>query len=587
MVEQILIGMLLLSAIGLFLWGRWRHDVVAFLVLITAVVLGLVPTDEAFLGFGHPAVITVALVLALSKALEASGLINMLARRVTYLTRTPLANIILLTTLGAFLSAFMNNVGALALLMPLAMQTARNPSLVLMPLSFGTILGGMMTEIGTPPNIIIAAYREKALGAGYGMFDFTAVGGPVALIGVFFLVVIGWRLIPKGRQSAKKVSSMLVGANYVTEVLIPEDSPSVGKTVRQLERSVDNDALVLGIVRHGQRLMGMLRSAILRTGDVLLVRADQSSMNSLVENAGVKLAENRKIAPEQLRSDEIGLLEVVVSPGGKLVRRSAKDLRLHSRYGVNLLAISRHEHRFDERIGQAKLEAGDVVLVQGEQEVLRETMVGLGGIPVAQQGLRPPMKQWRGLPAVVFALAIAAVTFGLMPIQIAFAVAVTALVLLGSITAREIYETVDWSVIILLGALIPLGNALDATGAIDTLAAVIIKQEAALPVWVMIATLMAITMALTNLMNNAATAIVMAPLGLAVAAQLGVDADPFLMAVAIGASSAFLTPIGHQNNVLIMSAGGYKFSDYWRMGLPLQVLILVLSVPMILGVWGG
>jgi di/tricarboxylate transporter len=587
MTDQLLLGGLLLLAIALFLWGRWRHDVVAFVILIAAVVLGLVPSDEAFLGFGHPAVITVALVLAMSKALEASGMINALARRVTYLTRTPFANIVLLTALGAFLSAFMNNVGALALLMPLAMQTARNPSLVLMPLSFGTILGGMMTEIGTPPNIIIAAYREKALGAGYGMFDFTAVGGPVALMGVLFLVVIGWRLIPKGRQSAKKVSSMLVGANYVTEATVPDASPSVGKTVRQLERSVDNDALVLGIVRHGQRLLGMLRSAILRSGDVLILRADQSSMNSLVENAGLELVGQSKVAAEQLRSDEIGLLEVVVSPGGKLARRSAKDLRLHSRYGVNILAISRHEHRFDERVGQACLEAGDVILVQGEQEVLRETMIGLGGIPVAQQGLRPPMKRWRGLPAVVFALAIAAVTIGLLPIQIAFAVAVAVLVVLGTITAREIYETVDWSVIILLGALIPLGNALDTSGAIDTLAMEIIKQESSLPVWALIATVMAITMALTNLMNNAATAIVMAPLGLAIAAQLGVDADPFLMAVAIAASSAFLTPIGHQNNVLIMGAGGYRFGDYWRMGLPLQVLILVTSVPMIIWVWGG
>ena len=386
MFDQIFLGILLTGAIVLFLWGRWRHDVVAFMVLVVAVLGGVVPTSEAFMGFGHPAVIMVALILVISKALEASGLIDILAKRIAYITRTPFANLALLTIMGAILSGFMNNVGALALLMPLAMQTSRKPAQVLMPLSFGTILGGMLTEIGTPPNIIIAAYREQATGEEFHLFDFSPMGGVITIAGVLFLILIGWRLIPQNREGTKRVANLLKGVGYITEASVPAESQSIGKSVRQLERSVDNEALVVGIIRGGRRLLGALRREILCEGDVLIFRAEETALHRLVESADLTFVVGPHLEMENtLYSDDVILQEVVIKPNSRLVGSTVKDIGLRKRFDLNLLAIARHGERVDDRIGRAVLAAGDVLLVQGDKANLTERMISLGCLPLAQR----------------------------------------------------------------------------------------------------------------------------------------------------------------------------------------------------------
>jgi len=583
---QILISLIFLTALLLFFWGRWRHDVVAFLALVVAVIVGVVDLDDAFSGFGHPAVITVATVLAISRALQISGVIDIIAKYFAGIAASPLANLALLTIVGAVLSAFMNNVGALALMMPLAMQTARSPTQVLMPLSFGTILGGMMTEIGTPPNIIIATYRRDITGYGFELFDFAPLGVPIAVVGVGFLVVLGWRLIPKGRRGGKTPAEILEGAMYLTEAKVEKNSRAIGKTVRQLERMVDNEALVIGIIRQGFRHLGRVRDMALEEGDIAILRTESSAFHKLLEIADMSLVGDAKIGLDTLRSDEVALQEFVIMPGARLEGRSARDVRLTERYGVNMLGVARQGERIIVRLGHVRFHAGDVLLIQGEKDTLQDTMVTLGCVALAERGLRPVHRRRRRfLPLAIFAIAIVATSVGLLAVQISFSAAIVTMVMLELISPREVYESIDWSVIVLLGALIPLGAALEHTGVTLVLADWIIGSADLFPVWAILGFVMVLTMALTNLINNAATAVMMAPIAVAIAVRMGVNIDPFLMVTAIAASSAFLTPVGHQNNVLIMGPGGYRFGDYWRMGLPLQILIVVLTVPLVMIVW--
>ncbi len=582
---QILISIILGGALLLFLWGRWRHDVVAFLALIVAVGFGVVEIDEAFSGFSHPAVITVATVLVISRALQLSGVIDIAAKHIAGIADNPLAYLTLLTIVGAVLSAFMNNVGALALMMPLAMRTARSPSQILMPLSFGTILGGMMTEIGTPPNIIIAAYREEASGQAFGLFDFSPVGVPLAFVGLAFLVVFGWRLIPKGRRGGKTLGEIREGAKYITEAQVDKGARAIGKTIRQLERMVDNEAMVIGVIRHGFRRLGRVRDITLEENDIVILRTQSTAFHKILEDADMSLIGDSKADEDTQPLDDITLLEFVVMPGARIDWRSARELKLSSRYGVNMLAVARQGETIEQRLGHIQLRAGDVLLMQGDKETLQETMSMLGCIPLAERGLQPIRRRKRFLPFVIFAAAIAATSLGLMPVQISFSAAVIALVLFELISPREIYDSIDWPVIVLLGSFIPLGAALESTGVTDVLAQWVVGVSGHVSVWGILTMVMILTMALTNLINNAATAVMMAPIAVQIATQINVNSDPFLMATAIAASSAFLTPIGHQNNVLVMGPGGYRFGDYWRMGLPLQILIVALGVPLILLVW--
>ena len=405
--QQLTISLILAGALILFLWGYWRHDVVAFLALVIAVIIGVVPVATAFSGLGHPAVITVACVLVISRALQNSGALEVAARYTAGIASNPIANMAMLTIVGAVLSAFMNNVGALALMMPLALQTSKSPSQVLMPLSFGTILGGMMTEIGTPPNIIISAYRKEMAGESFGMFDFSPVGLPVALLGVIFLVTVGWRLIPTNRKGNKTAAELLEGAEYLTEAQVIRGSKSIGKTIRQFERLVDNEALVIGIIRHGYRQVGRIRDKVLQEGDIAILRTDSSAFHKLVEVAEMQMVGDVTVGVDTLRSDEIALQEFVIMPGARLDRRSTRELQLTARFGINLVAIARQGESINERLGHARLRPGDVLLMQGEADSLQETMASLGCIPLAERGLRPIRKRKRLLPVAIFAAAIA------------------------------------------------------------------------------------------------------------------------------------------------------------------------------------
>jgi len=587
--DQILLFGLLLFVFAFLIWGHWRYDLVAFVALIAALLLGLVPKEEAFSGFGHPATIIIALVLIVSRGLSNSGAIELIARQVSRFAVSLQAHIAAMAGIGAALSAVMNNVAALAMLMPVDIQAAakakRSPALTLMPLSFASILGGLITLIGTPPNIIIAEFRQSALGESFGMFDFTPVGLACAVVGVLFVALVGWRLLPAGRVGKDSAGELLDISGYIAELHVPEGSPAIGRRVRDLDQVAEqNDVAVLGLVRRGQRLPGQARWTAIRGGDVLVVDAVPEAMDKFVGALKLNYSSKGKDT-SPLSSEDMSLWEVVVPEGARVTGRTAYTLQLQYRHRVTLLGVSRQGKQFRERVRHLPIEAGDVLLLYGDSELLAEISNWLGVLPLAGRSLDLIQRHKAWLAVGLFSAAILLASFGLLYLPVALAAVVIGYVVLNIVPARHVYDSIEWPVIVLLGSMIPIGGALESSGGTALIADAITALSAGQSPVVVLALLMVITMTLSDVMNNTATAVIAAPIAVDIASRLGVSADPFLMTVAVAASCAFLTPIGHKNNTLIMGPGGYRFGDYWRMGLPLEILIIMVSIPMILWVW--
>ena len=589
--DQIILFVLLGFVFVLLIWGRWRYDIVAFAALLAALVAGVVPAAQGFSGFGHPATVIIALVLIVSRGLSNSGAIELIARYVVDASRSVSAHIGILAGVGAALSAVMNNVGALAVLMPVDMQAAstakRSPALTLMPLSFATILGGMVTLIGTPPNVVIASFRGLALGEPYHMFDFAPVGGVCAVVGVLFVMLVGWRLIPAERTKHDTGKELFDMQDYVAEVHVPAESPIVGKRVSELDDEVeDADSAIVGLVRRGSRLAGLARRAIIEADDILVVEAGPEAIDKLVGKLELKYEPPGKDNEKgKLENPDLGLVEVVVPQGARIEGRSALSLQLLYRYGVTLLGVSRQGKKFRDRVRKLEIRAGDVLLLLGPNERLPELVGWLGCLPLKERGLQLVQRDKAGLAVGVFAAAIALASAGVLSLPVALAAVALLMVLTGIVPLRQIYESVEWPVIVLLGSMIPIGGALEASGGTALIADGIVSLAQGQSAVVVLVLLMVITMTLSDVMNNTATAVIAAPIAIDIASRLNVSPDPFLMAVAVAASAAFLTPIGHKNNTLIMGPGGYHFGDYWRMGLPLEVLIIAVGVPAILWAW--
>ena len=583
--DQIQLFGLLFFVFVFLIWGRWRYDLVAFVALLAALLIGLVPKEDAFSGFGHPATVIIALVLIVSRGLSNSGVIEILARFVVDAGRRLASHVAIMSGLAAALSAVMNNVAALALLMPLDLQAAkksgRSPSLSLMPLSFASILGGMVTLIGTPPNIVVAEFRGDALGEPYRMFDFAPVGLACAAVGVAYVALLGWRLLPASRRSTDAAKELFDLADYIAEVRVPEGSDIIGMKVRELDDLADkSDVEIVGLTRRGRRLPGLARIAEIKAGDVLVVEA---SPDSLEEAIGALKLEYVGKGQGQLEDDDLMLSEVVVQESSLLVGRSAISLRLLYRYRVALVGVSRQGKRFQDHVRKLEIEPGDVLLLLGHDERLADITGRLALLPLADRGHRVIQRNKIWLAVGTFVAAIGAASIGIVYLPIALGCVAAIYVFSNIVPIREVYNSIEWPVIVLLGSMIPIGSALQSTGG-TALIAGSIANIAASPA-VILLLLVVVTMTLSDVMNNTATAVIAAPIAVEIANRLDVNPDPFLMGVAVAASCAFLTPIGHKNNTLIMGPGGYRFGDYWRMGLPLEILIVTVSVPTILWVW--
>jgi di/tricarboxylate transporter len=567
--------------LAVFAWDRWRYDVVAITSLMACVLLGLVAPDAAFLGFSNPAVITVAAVLVISRALARSGVVDALAGKLIGVGGSPFAHLASFCVLGALLSGFMNNVGALALLLPLALSTARRhgyaPGLLLMPLSFATLLGGMTTLIGTPPNLLISTFRAEATGERFLLFDFAPTGLALSVAGIAYLLLVGWRFLPD-RRSPQPEGAFEIGG-YVTEARVLPGSRLVGLEAARLvaERGI----VVLGVIRDGRHLFGRLPETVLQAHDVLLLQAETDALERAIELDGLELVERG--APVA-GSGELTLMEAVVLPNAVVQGSSPSSLDLRRRYGVTLVAAARQGRRFEGRLRDATLSAGDVLLLEGEPTRLRATIADLGCLPLADRKLALEPRRI-AMPIGLFAAGIAIAAFGLLPAAAAFTGVAVALVLTGVIRPAQVYESIDWPVIVLLGAMIPLGDAFQQTGAARLIGGSILMLSGEVGPVVVLAVVLMMTMAITPVLNNAATAVIMAPIAISIAERMAVAPDGFLIAVAIGASCDFLTPFGHHNNTIIMGPGSYRFGDFWRVGLALEVMVIAVSLLTIPLVW--
>ncbi len=591
---QILSIATLIGMMALFLWGRFRYDVAAILALLAALALGIVRPEDAFKGFSDDIVVIVGSALVISAAVQRSGVIErglrIIGRRVTRVR----SQLVVLTASVGIASALVKNIGALAMLMPASFQMAKkngaSPSVFLMPMSFAALLGGLMTLVGTSPNIIVSRVREDMTGEAFGMFDYTPVGLGLFVMGLIYLR-FGYRLIPRDRRAAATMGEALDIRGYVTEVVLPTGSPAIGQTVEAFLDRHENEVTITQMLRAGLR-SAPVPETVLREDDTLILGGEPDALERVI--AGDRLAyeaEGREKAKEYREKEnggptsEVGVIEAVVNLGSRLEGQSPGRLLLQHRFGVNLIAISRRGERLSRRLANTTLRAGDVVVLQGVLDTLPEKLRELGCLPLAERDLRLGSKRATWLPISILAGAMLLTALGWVPVAVAFFAAAGLVMAAGAISPREAYDNVEWPILIMLGALIPVSDSLRTTGASDLIATTLAQVATALPAWGAVALILAAAMAVTPFLNNAATVLVMAPIAAQFAGDLGYRPEAFLMATAVGAGSDFLTPIGHQCNTLVLGPGGYRFGDYARLGAPLSVLVLAVGTPLILLFW--
>ncbi len=604
-VQQITLFALFAVILVMLLWGRFRHDLVAAFGLLSAVVLGVVPAADAFSGFSDPAVIIVALVLIASRAFENSGALDALTKRMSDKTRGVPLHVLLAGGVGAALSSVMNNVGALALLMPYDIRAARAagrpPALTLMALAFATVLGGIVTLIGTPANLIASGIRQERLGEPYRMFDFTPVGLPVAAAGILFIALVGWRLLPQ--RADPGIGTAGSGqASFKAELRVPDDSPAIGRPVAELDTEAEQaDLLIVGLIRRGRAYYGRSRRLVLQAGDALLVEGATDAIAAFIKQVGLQdpttvpgqavadvpaeaaeSAGKEAEAAEEEKTREPTIVEAVVRTDSRLVGRTAAEIDLRGRFGVTLLAVSRAGTIVQGGVRNRTIEPGDLLLLAGVGTARRATLEQLGVIAIGRASVAAVSRKRITIAVGLFALAIAVTVAGLLPFTVALAIAVAGYAATKLVPAREFYEQVDWPVIVMLACLLPLGAAFDKLGGTALMADAIVKVTQGQSPVVTLVLLMAVTMLLSDVLNNVANIVIAAPLAIELAQKLSVNPDTFLMGAVIATSCSFLTPIGHQNNTLVMGPGGYRFSDYWRLGLPLELVVLLVAVPMLL-----
>lgn len=551
--DQLIVFGVLAATLVLFIWNRWRYDLVALGALLACALSGVVPAGEVFAGLAHPAVISVAAVLVLSRGLLNAGVVDSVARRLMQVGERPWAQVAALTGIVALSSGFMNNVGALALFMPVAIwmsrQSGRSPSYLLMPLAFGSLLGGMLTLIGTPPNLIIAGYRAEAGEAPFGMFDFLPVGAAVTLAGVVFIALLGWRLVPR-RQEQEGNGDLFEISAYLTEVRVPEGCKYAGRTLHALINAVrdEADVQVIALIRGEERQRMPSTYEVLREADILLVEADSDSLKALLDVTGVELAadsDGQKDKPDDEpaaeqgqgekkakdRHGELTLAEAIITPGSMLVGTTASGLDLRERHGVNVLAVARQGQRLRQRLGQIRFAAGDILLVQARENALQASLSGLGCLPLASRGLSITTPRNVLLASAIFALTLGVIALGVLPAAVALVTGALVMILVGLIPLGRIYESIDMPVIVLVAAMLPVGEALETTGGSQLIADALLGLGQSLPAAATLALLMVAVMLISNVVNNAAAAVLAAPVAISLARGLEASVDPFLMEI--------------------------------------------------------
>jgi di/tricarboxylate transporter len=571
-----------------FIWGRFRYDLIALVALLVGIATGVVPAKSAFDGFSNDITVIIASALVVSAAFARSGIVEAALRPLLPHLKTERSQVPALTAAVTLLSMATKNVGALAILMPVALQLARrtgtSPGRLLMPMSFGALLGGLVTLVGTSPNIIVSQVREEILGKPFAMYDYARVGLPLAALGIVFLS-FAYRLLPRTRQPAVNLDAALAANAYFTEAQVPEDWNLEKRRIADLHALAHGEVRVMSLIRGGKRTPQPHPNTKLGPGDTLLLEGEPQALDQLIVQARLTLTRSDKPLAMEEAAEEVRVVEAVVGAESSLIGQSAEGFDLHAQHRVNLLAVSRSGYRLNQHIRRVPLRAGDVIVLQGGERSLPGALSALGLLPLAEREVRLGGIRHAFAPAVILAAAMVLVAFQVVPVAVAFFGAAVLTLALGSIRMREAYAALDGPVLVLIAALIPVSEAIQSTGGADLiggwLSAVFHGQAPILALGAM----MAVAMAATPFLNNAATVLIVAPVGAALARKLGLDPDPFLMAVAVGAACDFLTPVGHQCNTLVMGPGGYKFADYPRLGAPLTLLVLFLGTPLIALFW--
>jgi di/tricarboxylate transporter len=565
--------------VGLFLWGRIAYDLVAMLALLAGVLVGIIPVDRAFSGFADDVVVIVASALLVSAAVARSGAVERLMRPALPYLKTTATQVPVLAGAVLLASVFTKNIGALAIFMPVALQVTRrtgtSASALLMPMAFASLIGGLITMTGTSPNIIVARVRAEVTGQPFGMFDFTPVGLGIALAGIVFLA-FGWRLLPGGRRAPSDAGPAI--EDYTIEALVPEGSPLAGGDIAALTAMGEGRVGVATVIRERFRRFLPAPGWRIRAGDVLLLEGEPEDLERMLARAGLRLA-------GEDAAQEANVVEGVVTAESPLAGETATRARLHGRFGLGLLAVSRSGQRITQRLGTLRLRAGDVLILRGSATAIGDALGELRVLPLTERAITLGRSRRSWLPLVVLLAAMVLVALHLVPVAIAFFGAAVVMLLLRRLSKREAYDAVEWPVLVLLGALIPVSEAVQTTGGTDLIAAGLEGMVRHLPPLGALGLIMAIAMAVTPFLNNAATVLMMGPIAASLAQRLGLSPDAFLMAVAVGAACDFLTPIGHQCNTLVMGPGGYRFGDYARLGAPLTAIVLLVGVPLIALVW--
>jgi di/tricarboxylate transporter len=575
------------AMLAAFMSGRLRFDLVGALALVTAVVIGVVPAAKAFSGFSNPVIIIIGSVLVVSRAIAASNVLDVWVGALLTRIKSPSLQIGILTATVGYLSAFIKNVGTLGIMMPVAIQAARKSnqprSIYLMPLAFGSLVGGTITRIGTSPNLLISTVRQELGKPAFNLFDFVPVGLPLTTIAIVFLA-FGWRLLPRreGQKSAEEAFSL---ESYSTELRVPEAPATPDLTVKAFEELAEGDASVAAIVREGSRRYIPSEDWQIFPGDVLVVLADPTVIDKVVAKTRYEIAGSKELAEPEHKTDEMEVLEVIVTADSLLVGATPASLNLRHRFGVNLFAVRQANKDSVKRLRSHRFAAGDVVLLQGWGKTLATSVDELGVLPLADRKLTLGRNANGLIPIGLLAVALLLVGLRLVDVEVAFFGAAALTVLTRQINAKEAYAAIEWPVIVMLACLIPVGEGLKDTGATALIAGALTHAAAHVPGYAAVGLVVLTAMLLTPLLHHAAAVIVLGPVSAAVATNLGYNADAFLMAVALGCACDFLTPIGHQNNTLVMGPGGYRFGDYWRLGLPLSLIVLLVGTPLILHAW--
>ncbi len=545
MSDQIILSSTLIALLCLFIWGKVRYDALAVGALFILVVLEIIPANEAFAGFAHPAVITVALVLIISQGLTNSGIAGLVGKLIGGREFTEIQFMVSLLFIAAILSSFINNIGALAILLPITLNICQkmewHPSKFLMPLAFACILGGMNTAIGTPPNIIISEYKASISNAGFNFFDFSYVGLMITVMCILFIAFIGNRLIFL-RKEIPSNENLIDLKGYLFEVLVNENSSSIGMTLYAFKKRAGEDTEILGIVSESGAVRKVQNNMRIKAGQILVIKTPPDDIGNILDIFDFSI-------PKELHSfdeDDLEEIEVMITPGSRLIGRKYEFFLKLAFEELNLLGLWRKGSKY-------KLQT----------------------IPSRSRLIK-------GL--AFFLLSIFLVSFNYLSAAPAFLLCVLGFARI-KIIDNDFYRKIDWPIIVMLAAMIPIGTALQTTGVSAEIASFISQYASDLGLFWILFIILIVTMATTDIINNAATAVIMAPISVGIGLELGYAIEPFLMVVAVGASCAFLTPIGHQCNTVVMGPGNYKFTDYWRMGLPMDILIILASIPMILFVW--